>query len=236
MRDRAAVLADRERLRQAAQLEPDAGRRLLDLQLEGIREAPLGRRRLLRPAHRAPRACSAGPPSRTPTCGAARAAIQNLWLAARAEGLGMGWVTLFRPEELAELLGLPDGVVTLGWLCLGWPDERPPAPGLERAGWSRRAPLADVVLRRPLAGDDADAGRAAVAPAARPAPAGAVVGARDDADRLLTAPGLARRARPGGGPRGRPGSRRRRPRGVLVLAAADHPVAGTRRHGLPARR
>ena len=41
----------------------------------------------------------------------------------------MGWVTLFQPEDLATLLNLPEGVETLGWLCLGWPDERPPEPG-----------------------------------------------------------------------------------------------------------
>jgi nicotinate-nucleotide--dimethylbenzimidazole phosphoribosyltransferase len=73
-------------------------------------------------------------------------AIQNIWLAARAAGLGLGWVTLFQPADLAGLLGLPDGVQTLGWLCLGWPDERPPEPGLERAGWSRRLSLEQVVL------------------------------------------------------------------------------------------
>ena len=88
-------------------------------------------------------------------------AIENLWLAARAEGLGVGWVTLFEPAALAGLVGLPEGVVTLGWLCLGWPDERPPEPGLERAGWSRRAPLHDVVLRNRWPGGGRS-GRAAV--------------------------------------------------------------------------
>ena len=73
-------------------------------------------------------------------------AIENLWLAARAEGLGVGWVTLFPPDELAGLVGLPPGIETLGWLCVGWPDERPPSPGLERAGWSRRAPLEAVLV------------------------------------------------------------------------------------------
>jgi nicotinate-nucleotide--dimethylbenzimidazole phosphoribosyltransferase len=186
IRDRAAVLTDRERLRQAALLEPDAARRLLDLQLEGVREAPLG----------VVVCCD----RRTPSTGvlgratfpdadlwSCAAAIQNLWLAARAEGLGLGWVTLFRPEELADLLGLPDGVVTLGWLCLGWPDERPPEPGLERAGWSRRLPLSDVVLhdRWP----DGSEGPSAP-PSHLPAPGRqAVVAARDEADRLLTPPG-----------------------------------------------
>ena len=227
VRDRAAVLTDRERLRQAAQLEPDAGRRLLDLQLEGVREAPLGVvvccDRRTAPAGVLGRATF--PDADLWSCAAA---IQNLWLAARAEGLGMGWVTLFRPEELAELLGLPDGVVTLGWLCLGWPDERPPAPGLERAGWSRRAPLSDVVLADRWPADDA---APAAPPSHLPPPPlaapdrHAVVGARDDADRLLTAPGslgVLDRAVDRAVALGRGAATA----GVLVLAAADHPVAG----------
>jgi len=180
IRDRAAVLTDRERLRQAAQLEPDAARRLLDLQLEGVREAPLGV--VVCCDRRTPAAGVLGratfPDADLWSCAAA---VQNLWLAARAEGLGLGWVTLFRPEELAGLLGLPDGVVTLGWLCLGWPDERPPAPGLERAGWSRRLPLADVVLHDRWPDDDAGA---PVAPPShlRAPDRHAVVAARDQAD------------------------------------------------------
>jgi nicotinate-nucleotide--dimethylbenzimidazole phosphoribosyltransferase len=161
LRTRAARLADRERLAQAAQLEPEAARRLLDLQLEGIREAPLGV--VVACDRRAPAAGVLGratfPDADLWSCACA---IQNLWLAARAEGLGLGWVTLFRPEELAELLHLPDGVVTLGWLCLGWPDERPPAPGLERAGWSRRQPLSDVVLHGTWPSDDRGPGGAAL--------------------------------------------------------------------------
>src|SRR5689334_6998933 len=143
-REQAALMADRERLAQAARLTPDSARRLLDLQLDGIRDAPLG---VVVCCDR--RTAAAGVLGRATFPDAdlwsCACAIQNLWLAARAEGLGVGWVTLFQPADLAALLHLPAGVVTLGWLCLGWPDERPPAPGLERAGWSRRAPLADVV-------------------------------------------------------------------------------------------
>ena len=51
------------------------------------------------------------------------------------------------PDQSAALLGLPEGVETLGWLCLGWPDERPPEPGLQRAAWSTRLPLEEVLLR-----------------------------------------------------------------------------------------
>lgn len=243
LRDRAAVLTDRERLRQAAQLEPDAGARLLDLQLEGVRDAPLGV--VVCCDRRVPAAGVLGratfPDADLWSCAAA---IQNLWLAARVEGLGLGWVTLFRPDELAALLGLPAGVVTLGWLCLGWPDERPPAPGLERAGWSRRTPLADVVFadRWPTADSPAPpshlapshpalAGSAPTPPAPSSgaaarlsAPDGsAVVGARDEADRLLTPPGslgVLDRAVDRVVALGRADLAS----GVLVVAAADHPV------------
>ncbi len=184
VRERAALMADAERLAQAEQLEPDAARRLLDLQLEGIREAPLGV--VVCCDRRTPAAGVLGratfPDADVWSCACA---VENIWLAARAEGLGMGWVTLFDPARLAALLHLPDGVVTLGWLCLGWPDERPPSPGLERAGWSRRAPLSDVVLhdRWP----DAEAPAPPPSRLRAPAPR-AVVGARDEADRLLTPP------------------------------------------------
>ena len=184
LREQAAWMADQERLAQAALLEPEAARHLLDLQLEGIREAPLGV--VVCCDRRTPAAGVLGratfPDADLWSCACA---IQNLWLAARAEGLGLGWVTLFEPTSLAALLGLPEGVVTLGWLCLGWPDERNPAPGLERAGWSRRQPLSEVVLtdRWPSASPSAPVSRLR-APAQRQ-----VVGARDAADLLLTPPG-----------------------------------------------
>jgi nicotinate-nucleotide--dimethylbenzimidazole phosphoribosyltransferase len=182
LRERAAWMADQERLAQAAQLAPESARALLDLQLEGIREAPLGV--VVCCDRRTPAAGVLGratfPDADLWSCACA---IQNLWLAARAEGLGMGWVTLFDPAGLAELLGLPDGVVTLGWLCLGWPDERPPAPGLERAGWSQRQPLEQVVLTDRWS-ETAPPVSHLRAPAQRE-----VVGTRDEADRLLTPPG-----------------------------------------------
>ena len=180
-RARAAWLADRERLAQAAQLEPDAGRRLLDLQLEGIREAPLGI--VVVCDRRAPAAGVLGRATFTDTdLWSCACAIENMWLTARSEGLGLGWVTLFRPEDLTALLGLPEGVVTLGWLCLGWPDERPPSPGLERAGWSARQPLSDVVVRERWPDSDVPAPVSRLHAPLRDR----VVAVRDDADQLLT--------------------------------------------------
>ncbi|MGN7739441.1 5,6-dimethylbenzimidazole synthase [Pseudomonas sp. 22526] len=72
-------------------------------------------------------------------------AIQNLWLAARAEGLGMGWVSLFEPAALAELLGLPAGAKPLAVLCLGPVGEFYPAPMLVLEGWARERPLSELL-------------------------------------------------------------------------------------------
>jgi nicotinate-nucleotide--dimethylbenzimidazole phosphoribosyltransferase len=96
-------------------------------------------------------------------------------------------VTLFPPDELGRLVALPDGVVPLGWLCVGWPDERPPDPGLERAGWSTRQPLAEVVVHERWPEGD---GSEPAAPRSRLAGPGPdrVVGARDGADVLLSPP------------------------------------------------
>ncbi|MCU1501703.1 MAG: cob(II)yrinic acid a,c-diamide reductase [Ilumatobacteraceae bacterium] len=182
-RQRAGWMADRERLAQAEQMDDRSRAHLLDLHLEGIREAPLG---IVVCCDR--RVAAAGvlgratfPDADVWSCAAA---VENLWLAARAEGLGVGWVTLFQPDELAELIGLPAGVVTLGWLCIGWPNERPPDPGLERAGWSRRLALDDVVVHERWPSDQP---RPPVSRLRAPEPA-AVVAAGDLGDALLTPP------------------------------------------------
>ncbi|WP_256830083.1 5,6-dimethylbenzimidazole synthase [Pseudomonas sp. Pse1] len=72
-------------------------------------------------------------------------AIQNLWLASRAEGLGMGWVSLFEPQALAELLGLPAGAKPLAVLCLGPVNEFYSAPMLALEGWAQPRPLSELL-------------------------------------------------------------------------------------------
>jgi nicotinate-nucleotide--dimethylbenzimidazole phosphoribosyltransferase len=228
-RDRAGRMADEQRLRQARQLDPEAARRLLDLQLEGIREAPLGV--VVACDRRTPAAGVLGratfPDSDMWSCACA---IQNLWLAARAEGLGVGWVTLFEQQDLKDLIGAPEGVETLGWLCLGWPDERPPDPGLERAGWSRRQPLDEVILAERWSET------APPPPSRLQAPGGdALVRARDDADELLTPPGslgvLDRYVdRVEAATQGRHESV---PTGQLIVVAGRHPATA---HGISAYR
>lgn len=72
-------------------------------------------------------------------------AIQNLWLAARSEGLGMGWVSLFDPHRLAALLHLPAGAEPVAILCLGPVPDFPDRPALELDGWAVPRPLAEFV-------------------------------------------------------------------------------------------
>ena len=72
-------------------------------------------------------------------------AIQNLWLATRAEGMGLGWVSLFDPEALAELLGMPPGARPVAVLCLGPAERFYEKPMLELEGWAERQPLHTLV-------------------------------------------------------------------------------------------
>lgn len=66
-------------------------------------------------------------------------AITHLWLALRAEGLGLGWVSILDPARLAQDLDVPVNWRFIGYLCIGWPEEDDTVPELERAGWETRA-------------------------------------------------------------------------------------------------
>ncbi|WP_435844183.1 nicotinate-nucleotide--dimethylbenzimidazole phosphoribosyltransferase [Streptomyces goshikiensis] len=86
-------------------------------------------------------------------------AVENLWLAARAEGLGVGWVSFFDEREMVRELGLPEHLEVVAYLCVGYVDEFPEEPELAQAGWSKRRPLSWVVHeetygRRALPGEE----------------------------------------------------------------------------------
>ena len=72
-------------------------------------------------------------------------AVQNLWLAARAEGIGVGWVSIIHADRLSAILRLPARVVPVAYLCLGHVEEFPPEPELQTAGWLPRLPLEEVL-------------------------------------------------------------------------------------------
>jgi 5,6-dimethylbenzimidazole synthase len=72
-------------------------------------------------------------------------AIQNMWLAARAEGIGLGWVSIFDPVELARLLGMPAGARPVAILCIGHVEAFYPRPMLEMEQWAERMPIDSVM-------------------------------------------------------------------------------------------
>ena len=74
-------------------------------------------------------------------------AIQNLWLAATAEGIGIGWVSFYREDMLRELLGIPEHVRPISWLCVGHVSHLETVPDLERHGWRSRRPLDKAIHR-----------------------------------------------------------------------------------------
>jgi 5,6-dimethylbenzimidazole synthase len=75
-------------------------------------------------------------------------AIHTLWLVARAEGLGLGWVSILDPAEVMRTLDVPPEWIFLGYFCLGYPQAETLTPELEREGWEQRRPWQDFVLRR----------------------------------------------------------------------------------------
>jgi len=72
-------------------------------------------------------------------------AIQNCWLAARAENVGVGWVSIVEVDAIRRILAIPDHIVIVGYLCLGYVSGFDTEPELEGKGWEQRVPLADVI-------------------------------------------------------------------------------------------
>jgi len=142
LRQRIHALVDEERLRTADALG-EREQEFLALKVEGIRDcAELFVVALAegRQAHIFGRRTLPQMDLASVSC-----AIQNLWLAARAEGLGMGWVSLFEPRPLATLLAMPADAEPVAILCLGPVPEFPDRPALEIDDWAYRRPLSEFV-------------------------------------------------------------------------------------------
>ncbi|HEY3613240.1 MAG TPA: nicotinate-nucleotide--dimethylbenzimidazole phosphoribosyltransferase [Gaiellales bacterium] len=173
-------LAQRERLRQADRFDERA-RHFLDQKIEGIVEAPLGICFCCDHGDDDAEILGRGTIPETDVYSTA-CAIENLWLAARAEGLGIGWVSFYQPADLRSLLGIPARVDPIAYLCVGWPDERPVRPGLESAGWAERLALDAVVMHERWRADE-PARRARARPAT--IDRAAAIAARDRLDQLV---------------------------------------------------
>jgi len=129
-----------ERSEFAASLEGERAERFAGIKIDGILEASLSVVVTYDPARGAP-----GVLGRHAIADAGLysvcLAIENMWLACTAEGWGMGWVSFYRESFLRELLGIPDGIRPVAWLCVGPVGTVQDTPDLERAGWRTRLPL-----------------------------------------------------------------------------------------------
>ena len=129
----------------AAMFTPERRSKYKSLKLEGIRKAPLnicvtcdrtrGGEVVLGRTH-----------NQSMDLYSTVCAVQNLWLAARAEGIGMGWVSIFRDADLRSILHIPDRIEIVAYLCLGYVDELYERPELEVKGWNRRLPLDELIF------------------------------------------------------------------------------------------
>ncbi|HEX8360064.1 MAG TPA: nicotinate-nucleotide--dimethylbenzimidazole phosphoribosyltransferase [Longimicrobium sp.] len=122
----------------------DRGKKYLALKLQGVLDAPLGICVTCDTRRGGPHVLGRDSIRETDvysTC----LAVQNLWLAARAEGVGVGWVSIVDNDELAAELALPEGVIPVAFLCVGYPVEFPATPMLEATGWRDREELARLV-------------------------------------------------------------------------------------------
>ena len=146
IRRQVKALFEEANARELARIE-DPGRRDLypRLKLEGILEPPLNIAVTCDGRRDAPFVLGRAPMPQTDvfsTC----LAVQNLWLAARAEGVGVGWVSILDRQATEQLLRLPAGVQLVAYLCVGYPTEIRPRPMLEEVGWKHRQPLAELIF------------------------------------------------------------------------------------------
>lgn len=145
VKQRVKELFTRENARAAKVYRGKRKRLYSRLKLEGILEAPVNLCVTCDPERFGPHVLGRHTIRRTDvysTC----CAVQNLWLAARAEGLGVGWVSIVNNSRLKKVLGIPAGILPVAYLCIGYPVEFLNEPELQKVGWASRLPLGDLIF------------------------------------------------------------------------------------------
>jgi len=135
---------DRERERSSQLIDDPKRSTYLSSKLEGIMDAPVSLCITYDPTRFGPFVIGR---TSIPETGvySVCCAIQNLWLAARAEGVGVGWVSILDNDDLKTILNIPEHIVPIAYLCLGYVTHFEKKPDLERVGWLPRLPLNDVI-------------------------------------------------------------------------------------------
>ncbi|HLH73477.1 MAG TPA: 5,6-dimethylbenzimidazole synthase, partial [Chloroflexota bacterium] len=142
--ERVQELYERERLAAAQFFDEPRRSQYLSFKLAGFLESPLSLCVTCDPTRAGPAVIGRNGVPETDlysTC----CAVENLWLAARVEGIGVGWVSILKLPQLRAILGIPLHVVPVAYLCIGYPVEFAERPELETAGWLPRRSLAGPV-------------------------------------------------------------------------------------------
>lgn len=147
---RRVLIRDEYRLRNMAALEAytdDAASHYARLKLAGLEEAPCQLAVFVDRATEQGRSLGRATMPETADYSAV-AAIMTMWLAARAQGIGIGWVSILSPARVSAILAVPAKWRFIAYLCIGYPAECSPTPELEREGWETRRLPAEFILRR----------------------------------------------------------------------------------------
>lgn len=145
VKERLAWAADKERRALAIHYEDERKDLFLSLKVEGLREAPLTICVTCDPTRGGPHVLGRNSIPETDILSTA-CAIQNMWLAACAEGLAMGWVSFYKKSDVREILAIPPHIDPVALLSVGYTDDYPPAPILESVGWEKRRPLDSLIF------------------------------------------------------------------------------------------
>ncbi|MDI3256458.1 MAG: 5,6-dimethylbenzimidazole synthase [Kyrpidia sp.] len=145
VKERLAWAADKERRALAIHYEDDRKDLFLSLKVEGLREAPLTICVTCDPTRGGNHVLGRNSIPETDLLSTA-CAIQNMWLAACAEGLAMGWVSFYKKSDIRGILAIPPHIDPVALLSVGYTDQYPSAPVLETVGWEKRLPLDSLIF------------------------------------------------------------------------------------------
>jgi 5,6-dimethylbenzimidazole synthase len=143
-REQVKQVFETERAKNAAKFSGARREKFLSLKLEGILDAPINLLVTCTPG-RFGKSVLGKVSIREVEIYSACLAVENIWLAARAEGLGVGWVSILRNDALEEIFAIPQGVIPLAYLCMGYVKEFPLRPLLASAGWAERLPPRELI-------------------------------------------------------------------------------------------
>ena len=146
IKEKLAWAADKERRALAIHYEGEKENKFLSLKVEGLKEAPYTICVTCDPTRGGSHVLGRNSIPETDILSTA-CAIQNMWLAACAEGLAMGWVSFYKKNDIRDILGIPPHVEPIALMSLGYTDQYPDRPILELANWEKRRAMEDLIYR-----------------------------------------------------------------------------------------